>query len=301
MINSLLDDPDFAGTAAAESLHAKPLGFIDVGARGGIHRVIEPVAAVTAVLGFEPDALECARMRAEMHKSPWARFDLETCALAGTRGAHDFHILASPVNSSLLAPNPALAKRYQIEGFRIDRKIVVEAQTLDDVLFGNRGGLGDWGEFIKLDAQGAELDILGGATRTLTERTVAAIIEVELCQLYENQPLFAEVELFMRKVGFSFFGFSAMSYRSGSLRHLIGNGGPGWRERLIHADAVFFRDPLVPGVAVPAPRAVHTLFVCAMLLGYFDFALEVALGTWAAGEEAARIRDLVNRHAQMSG
>jgi FkbM family methyltransferase len=298
MINGLLDDPLFADCAAAAALRAKPLGFVDVGARGGIHTVVEPLAGVTAVLGFEPDADECARMREQHSDSSWAEFDLEPCALAGKAGPHSFHILAQPVNSSLLRPNAAMAKRYRIDGFRIDREVVVDALTLDGVLFGNRGRQDYWGEFLKLDAQGAELDILRGATRTLAERTVAAIVEVELCALYENQPLFSDVEAFMRDSGFTFFGFSAMSYRSGRLRHLLGKGGPRWRERLIHADAVFFKDPLAPDAPVLSGRAQHALFACAMLLGYFDLALEVALESWASGAEAERIQALASKYAQ---
>jgi FkbM family methyltransferase len=300
MINTLLDDPQFADSAPALALRSKPLGFIDIGARGGIHSVIEPIARATAVLGFEPDEDECVRMRANQHELPWAKFDLEPCALAGSKGPHAFHILARPVNSSLLKPNAALAKRYRIDGFKIDREVIVQAQTLDDVLFSNRSEQDYWGEFIKFDAQGAELDILRGASRTLAERTVAAIIEVEFCTLYENQPLFSEVESFMRESGFTFFGFSAMSYRSGSLRHVIGKGGQLWRERLIHADAVFFKDPLGEGAPKPTIRAQHALFVSAMLLGYYDLALEVALDSWAIGPEAERIQSLVTKYAQES-
>jgi FkbM family methyltransferase len=298
MVNALLDDPMFAHSAPAAALRAKPLGFVDIGARGGIHSVVAPLAGVTAVLGFEPDADECARIRSQQSGAPWAKFDLEPCALAGREGERSFYVLTRPVNSSLLRPNAALARRYRITGFEIARQVVVHTRSLDAILFGNRAQQDYWGEFVKLDAQGADLDILRGATRTLAERTVAAIVEVEFCQLYEKQPLFSEVETFMRERGFAFFGFGAMSYRSGRLRHLLGQRSARWQERLIHADAIFFKDPLVGNTPSLPNRAHHVLFASAMLLGYYDLALEVALETWASGEEATRIEALTQNYAQ---
>ncbi len=302
MVNSLISDPLFAECAAAASLRSTPLGFIDVGARGVVHSVVAPLAGVTAVLGFEPDEEECARIKRMQSGHSWAKFDLEPQALAGREGEQPFHVLVGPANSSLLRPNAGMEKRYSIPGFGIARQILVRTRTLDAILFGNRAKENYWGEFLKLDAQGAELDIMRGATRTLTERTVAAIVEVEFCPLYENQPLFSEVETYMRQFGFAFFGFWETRYRSARLRHLLrphgGGHGAGWQERLVHADAIFFKDPLVPTKAVLSSRAAHALFACAMLLGYYDFALDVALETWARGEEAERIQALAEKYAQ---
>jgi FkbM family methyltransferase len=255
MFNTLLDDPLFPAAA----LHACPLGFIDVGARGGVHPVVAPLAGVTAVMGFEPDAEECERIRAEQICSPWARFEIEPQAVAGEDGRRPFYVLERAVNSSLLKPNAAIVQRYRIPGFEIVRQVDMSTRSLDSVLFGDRAGQDYWGEFLKLDAQGAELDILQGAQRTLEQRTVAAIIETEFLPLYIGQPLFSDVEMFMREHGFEFFGFKDMSYRSARLR--AGN------ERLVHADAVFFKRPV-------SERGLHVLFACAMLLGYYDLAIE---------------------------
>ena len=54
---------------------------------------------------------------------------------------------------------------------------------------------------MKLDTQGSELDILRGATEAL--RTCAIIdIEVEFNPIYEDQPLFCDVDRLMRDNGF---------------------------------------------------------------------------------------------------
>ena len=51
--NSLLDNPHFNASAACKNLQNAMLGFIDVGARGGVHDYVLPVAGHTSVLGFE--------------------------------------------------------------------------------------------------------------------------------------------------------------------------------------------------------------------------------------------------------
>lgn len=294
--DSFLNNPLFAESAAGATLRAKPLGYIDVGARGGVDPMVEPLAGATSVLAFEVDAEECARVRSEYSdKTPWAEFRIEPFAISGRDGPAELHITARPVNSSLLRPSAAFASRYDIAGFRVVRSIPLETRCLDTILFKVLSSAEHWGEFLKLDVQGAELDVLSGAPRMLAERTVAAVVEVEFCRLYEEQPLFSEVEVFLRGKGFTFFGFRSMSYRAGQLRDVLGQRGKSWNERLFHADALFFRDPL--SGATLSSRANHVLFVCAMLLGYYDFALEIALGTWAKGEEAERLTRLVRECA----
>jgi len=69
---------------------------------------------------------------------------------------------------------------------------------------------------------------------------------------------------------------------------------------MFYADAVFFKDPLPGGPQRKAlsVRGNYVLFACAILLGYYDFALELALATWAFGVEATRIEKLVRKCAE---
>jgi len=70
MVNRLLDDPLFACCAPAATLRAKPPGFVDVGPRGGIRTMVEPLSGLTTVLGFEADVDECACMRSRSRPDP---------------------------------------------------------------------------------------------------------------------------------------------------------------------------------------------------------------------------------------
>ncbi|NCA10408.1 FkbM family methyltransferase [bacterium] len=279
--DSLLVEPAFADSALGRSLLEKPLGFIDIGARGGVSAVVRPIAAATAVLAFEPDAEEAGRLRAAHAAAPaWNRFEVEAAAVAGSRGERDFFELARPVNSSLLRPSEPFARRYQVPGFAIEKISRCRTDTLDNVVFARDAAEPAFGEFIKLDAQGAELEILRGADRLLADRTVAIVAEVSFCELYEGQPLFGDVAAYLQTRGFSFYGFHASSHRASHLRHLVGSAGPSWSQRLLHADAVFFRDDAFGPVCGPAaPRRRHALTCVALLLGHYDTAIELTADT----------------------
>lgn len=298
-VNSLLNDPLFADSAAGVALEQKPLGFVDVGARGGVHGLVEPIAGVTSVLAFEPDEEECARLRSHLaSNSPWAACELEPCALAEGDGEAVLHLLSAPTNHSLRSPNPEMVQRYNMVKWHLVGKIPLQTTSLDRVLFERRPTEDNWGEFLKLDTQGTEFEILKGAHRTLSERTVAIFTEVAFCQLYEGQKLFSEMELLLRDYGFSFYGFATLHQRS---RKRLDKRIEIGQERTIWADAVFFKDPL-PGGAKQvslSERGNYVLFTCALLLGYYDFALELALETWAVGDEAKRIEKLVRQCASL--
>lgn len=296
-LNRLVDDRDFASSAPGQALRAAPLGFVDVGARGGVHELVEPVARCTAVLGFEPAADECARLRAELAAgSPWARCEIEPQALAARPGRADLHVLSAATNSSLRPPNTAFTERYRMDKWRELERTELAVTTLDQVLFEQRPDERHWGELIKLDTQGTEYEILRGASRMLRERTVAVVCEVSFCELYRGQRLFSEVELLLRRRGFAFYGFSSLHHRS---QRALDKRLAAGRERVLYGDAVFLRDPLPGGspraAATASTRQLHVLFTAALLFGYGDFALELARATWADGAEAARIESLVRR------
>lgn len=65
---------------------------------------------------------------------------------------------------------------------------------------------------MKLDVQGSELSVLQHARRVLQDVT-ALQVEVEFIRLYENQPLFAYVDMFLRDQGFVFHTFTGFGSR----------------------------------------------------------------------------------------
>jgi len=299
-LNTIADDPLFADSDVGCSLAAEPLGFIDVGARGGVHDIVAPLARSVAVLGFEPDKPACDEMNAVMAREKiWACGLCLPMALADKEGPATLHLCAAPTNHSLLPINEEFVARYRMDKFAQTGSWDLQTERLDTVLAGRPAGKLNWGEFMKIDTQGTEFEILQGARRTLRERTSALFIEVEFCQIYDGQNLFSDLDRFLREEGFAFFGFHSTHERSRKMldkKRFIG------RERLLHADAVFFKDPLESRQAPMTPRQHHVVFVCALLCGFFDFALELVEAGLAGrdGSERKKLTSLVEKLAVFS-
>ena len=76
--------------------------------------------------------------------------------------------------------------------------VLLDMKTLDGVVSNSRVGKVD---LLKIDTQGYELKILGGASRLLSTVELV-LLEVSLIRLYEDSPLLADVVSFMDSHGF---------------------------------------------------------------------------------------------------
>jgi FkbM family methyltransferase len=301
--DKLTSDPGFAALGLVEEFSKLPLSFIDIGARNGVHELIDPIARLSAVLGFEPDPEECRRLLADPAiTSPWASFDLEPIALSNQIGDVPLHLAAVATNHSLLPAHDPFIRRYAMPRFEGRGATSIAATTLDDVLFSRRAGDPHLGEFLKIDTQGSEWEILDGARRCLSERCVAVYAECWFGQVYSNVRPFSDVEQLLRDHGFAFYGFTTWHTRARAYPRYMDKRIEVGRERPIYADAVFLKDPLAAGFrpVTLSDRQSRVLFTCAVLLGYFDFALELGDAIWASRLDARQAaHGLVHRAAAL--
>lgn len=152
------------------------------------------------IVSFEPlpDAWEALRQHAG--RTAPGRWDVgPRVALGATRGEVDFYEAGNSYSSSLLpmkqahidaAPGSAPTKVHRVEVHR-----------LDDIL---RGLLGapDERVLLKIDVQGAERQVLDGALESLAGPVRIVQLEMSLVELYEGQPLAAEIDAWMQAHGF---------------------------------------------------------------------------------------------------
>ena len=85
----------------------------------------------------------------------------------------------------------------------------MELQLLDDILLTNAFCKPD---FIKIDTQGFELEILKGAAKTL-QSAKAVLLEVSFLNIYKGAPLVAEVIAFMEKNNFVVYDICSLMRR----------------------------------------------------------------------------------------
>jgi FkbM family methyltransferase len=195
-----------------------------------------PYAAMLAaghaeVVGFEPQrqALDQLLRRKGPHETylPHAIGD-------GKR--HVLHICAAPGMTSLLEPNPAVLELFH--GFSDWGKVIdtepVDTVRLDDVA--ETAGA----DLIKIDVQGAELMVFQNATERLKAASVIHT-EVEFLSMYRDQPLYGEVDLFLRSHGFVLHRFDPLVSRIVKPLSVPNNPFAGMSQ-VFWADAIYIRD-----------------------------------------------------------
>ena len=93
---------------------------------------------------------------------------------------------------------------------------------------------------MKIDVQGAELDIFKSAPKTMANATVVHT-EVEFIELYEGQPMFADVDKHMRSIGFQFHTMAGVGTRC--FKPVLANNNPSiGLKQYIWGDAIYVRD-----------------------------------------------------------
>lgn len=212
-----------------------PIKVIDIGAMA-IGNEADPYAGLAAaapveVIGFEPVAAELAKLRAG---APPGRTYLPHIVGDGQR--HPFHECNFSMTSSIYPPNAALVDKFQAlsELMQVVRTTQMDTVRLDDVA--ECAGA----DFIKVDTQGAELMILKGAEHLLRHTQVVEA-EVEFVQLYEGQPLFADVDAYLRAQGFQFHRFSAIQGRT--FKPLVANRNVNaMMSQALWSDGIYVKD-----------------------------------------------------------
>jgi FkbM family methyltransferase len=187
------------------------------------------------VTGFEPDADQFRKL-CSIKQGPYRYLPY----FLGDGGPATFHIARYPGCSSLYAPDPQVIDLFTAIGtgqggnFRIVRTVDVQTKRWDDVAECPRAN------YVKLDVQGAELDILRHGTRAL-ENAVVLEVEVEFLPLYRKQPLFGDVQVFLAGQGFVLHKLVDVAGRSFRPLRLDGNEYAAISQ-VLWADAIFVRD-----------------------------------------------------------
>ena len=260
-----------------------PLTIADVGVRGGVEEVWTRLLPHVRVFGFDADEEECARLG----RGAPDQVTYVPLALGAQPGAAVLHITADPACSSLYPPDAATAGLYPaLEVTREASRRTVIVDTLDD--WAARQDVTTV-SYLKLDAQGAELDVLRGAKRVLAG-VCALRVEVELNPIYRGQPLFGDVDSFLRKHDFVLWRLANLCHYTTAGRHSDGDAlhdthvfagaaddvsvveftaGSG---RLFWADAYYVRRELAEGVR-PNERASATRAACVLTaIGFGELA-----------------------------
>lgn len=213
-----------------------PIDIVDIGANSIIGEDEAPYkplldSGLAHVYGFEPNPDALARLNA-------AKGQNETYFPSAVyNGAEqELRVCQQEGMTSLLEPNINLLS--YLHGFpewgKVVERISIPTVRLDD--FSEIKNL----DYLKIDIQGGELEVFRNGTNRLKECLVIQT-EVEFLPMYEGQPLFSEVELYLRELGFTFHKFFPLVSRIVQPL-LINNDIYSELSQATYADAIFIKD-----------------------------------------------------------
>lgn len=192
------------------------LTFIDVGAKGQVEYINE-CSAITDIHAFEPNPEEYNLLTKLYSVNSFRAFNINPNALGDITGLVDFHITNHASMSSLLEPdhknyqkNFGTYKEYSQwkKNITVNSTVKVIVETLDNYCCNL-----ELIDYLKIDTQGSELSILKGAQTLLKAGYINVIkVEVSTIPVYQNQDLFSDIDLFLRKYNYQLVDF--VTYRN---------------------------------------------------------------------------------------
>ncbi len=239
--------------------------------------------------GFEPDAPEAHRLNSSRDQDRFPT-DFFAAGLWSFTGRLTFHQNNLSGGSSYLRQKHRVTDRWKFENptqVSVAREIFREVHSEEiDVI-----SLKDWAvragvrevDFLKLNVQGAELEVLRGAGPVL-DSVLGILVEVAFVESYQSRPLFDDIDRVLRHAGFTFFDLLAHHYvgRAESpvaAQHLsiveprLGLLTSAWGQ-LVEGHALYLRDPINDD-ATPSVERVLKLAALAETYGQIEFAFEL--------------------------
>lgn len=217
--------------------YAQPIHVIDIGSYP-IHGQVEvysPLLPLSeykllTLTAFDPQQAVC-----DFINQYWSPMAKAYPYAISDGGVHTLYKTANPLCYSLFKPLEEFLIAFESSRkyFEIEGTEELQTRSLDELTEEIQGI-----DFIKLDAQGAELDILQHATKWL-DNILVVHCEVEFIELYENQPMFEDIAQFMRKNNFQLHRFEPLFVKNFSPYDLE-TVQP--TDQYYYADAVYVRN-----------------------------------------------------------
>lgn len=277
-----------------EWLGGERISLGDIGARGELDPpwgLVDPEAI--QLVGFEPDEAECRRLESISPKH-WHYIPK---AAGSNVGEIEIHFADVPTCSSVYPPNQEFLGQFDSKHVicrETRRRIKLPCTTLDAVC----AEKGIQIDFLKIDTQGFEFEILEGSRRVL-ETTFGILLETWTSEVHRGQHLTGDVFNFLNASGFELFdvGIAAAWNRLDRAKYRLSA-----KQQIIGLDLLFFKSQpkgdsesdLVKSAAI------------AEVYGFPDFALKLLNSAiqgraLQSSSKLMEIRAAIIRNSQLRG
>ncbi|MQF67086.1 FkbM family methyltransferase [SAR202 cluster bacterium AD-802-F09_MRT_200m] len=175
---------------------------VDAGARYGMYPSWRDFGGPLSYFAFEPDCSEADRLRAQINPPG---FEVIASALGRTAGQGVLHSTKHRGCSSLLRPDLSSDwfSSYRPDEGEVEQTQSVEIMTIDDFAKERQARV----EFLKVDTEGTELDVLKGGEHQVTENVMGVRVNVNFQPAYTGHQLFPEIHCFLASKDFILLNF----------------------------------------------------------------------------------------------
>ncbi|MDI1287191.1 MAG: FkbM family methyltransferase [Reyranella sp.] len=230
-----------AALVSAGAFREQPFTVVDVGARGGVADYWRVFGDDLRIVGFDLDPLECERLAALDPRTIYVPFALDRQA-----GERRVYVTDHSSGSSFYQPSPAFYARHTADSnVTILSEPMLKTVSLPEAIGAIRP------DFIKLDAEGAELEILQGGEALLPGAS-GILSEVRFSKELSGCPTFWEVEKYLKEQAFELYDLDVYRLSKKALPYpylyanFFGDGrpaaGPSTQGQVLWADALYLRD-----------------------------------------------------------
>jgi FkbM family methyltransferase len=237
------------------------------------------------VVAFEPDA----RSDGGADKSRGVEVIVIPRAAAATPGPATLYMTRKPRCSSLYEPNRPVVDRYpDAQRYDVVETSVIDCATIDATM----AELGLGMDFLKIDTQGTELDVLRGGAHCLAD-CLGLEVEVEFQELYVGASVFRDIDAYVCSHGLELFDLRRTFFPRGqqpSARQAKG--------QLVFGDALYFK----PWPSIGVRARLLRLAVLMLTYGFGDAVAEMAAKSQLLNDHDRHcLRQLIERLVAIAG
>lgn len=195
---------------------------------------------------YDADA-NCFEQMKKTTQQAWGKVDVYPYCIGGKTEKRPFYLNFHPTTNSLyrfneafneynLVNNPLYGEYVFGDACQHMASIELHLLSLEEAM--RRSNIPTV-DFLSLDVQGAEYDILEGAKSLLQRQCVGIQLEVEFVKLYQDQKTFSDINQLMESMGFELLDLGAFG-RCAPISLPIGFRG---HEQPLYAEAVYIKKP----------------------------------------------------------
>jgi FkbM family methyltransferase len=188
------------------------INYVDVGARDDISNLLNKIQDNLNVYGFETDPDENELLKKKFPNRKYYKYGLWS-----TKKTLELFVTKDPSSSSLYKPNISENNNYKDiyhDNRKIIKKLKIKVLKMDDLIEISP-------DFIKIDTQGSEYDIIKGATEILLNNCPLISLETWTRDVYKGSPTFEKIIPILTNLGYEILDMELCAAEKHKTKHAV--------------------------------------------------------------------------------